>query len=86
MIVCSLKNAFISCYSSYEELKERVLWALKKVEMLEYAEGETKELSFGEKKKIAIVTVLAMEQEVVVFDEPSANLDFKARDWGGSSS
>ncbi|ASA77083.1 energy-coupling factor ABC transporter ATP-binding protein [Thermococcus sp. 5-4] len=62
-----------------EELRERVLWALEKVGMLEYAGRETKELSFGEKKRIAIATVLAMEPEVIAFDEPFANLDFKGK-------
>ncbi|KUH33751.1 cobalt ABC transporter ATP-binding protein [Thermococcus celericrescens] len=62
-----------------EELRERVLWALEKVGMLEYAERETRELSFGEKKRIAIATVLAMEPEVIAFDEPFANLDFKGK-------
>ncbi|QDA30930.1 ATP-binding cassette domain-containing protein [Thermococcus indicus] len=62
-----------------EELRERVMWALEKVGMLEYAERETKELSFGEKKRIAIATVLAMEPEVIAFDEPFANLDFKGK-------
>ncbi|CAI1491893.1 ABC transporter ATP-binding protein [Thermococcus nautili] len=62
-----------------EELRERVLWALKKVGMRNYADRETKELSFGEKKRIAIATVLAMKPEVVVFDEPFANLDFRGK-------
>lgn len=58
-----------------EELRERVLWALRAVGMEDYADRETKELSFGEKKRVAIATVLAMEPEVVVLDEPFANLD-----------
>ncbi|ASJ11969.1 energy-coupling factor ABC transporter ATP-binding protein [Thermococcus thioreducens] len=62
-----------------EELRERVLWALERVGMEDYADRETKELSFGEKKRIAIATVLAMEPEVVVFDEPFANLDFRGK-------
>ena len=62
-----------------EELREKVLWALEKVGMLGYAERETKELSFGEKKRVAIATVLAMEPEIMVFDEPFANLDFRGK-------
>ncbi|AEH24389.1 uncomplete cobalt ABC transporter, ATP-binding protein [Pyrococcus yayanosii CH1] len=41
-----------------------------------HADRETRELSFGEKKRVAIATVLAMGPEVIVFDEPFANLDF----------
>jgi cobalt/nickel transport system ATP-binding protein len=36
-------------------------------------------LSFGQKKRIATATVLAMRPEVLVLDEPSSNLDPKAR-------
>ncbi|AIF68778.1 ABC transporter ATP-binding protein [Palaeococcus pacificus DY20341] len=62
-----------------EELKERVFKALKLVGMESYADRDVKRLSFGEKKRIAIATVLAMEPEVLVFDEPFANLDFKGK-------
>jgi cobalt/nickel transport system ATP-binding protein len=36
-------------------------------------------LSFGERRLVAIATVLAMEPEILVLDEPSANLDPVAR-------
>ncbi|AFL94674.1 cobalt ABC transporter ATPase 1 [Thermococcus cleftensis] len=62
-----------------EKLRERVLWALRKVGMENYADRETKELSFGEKKRIAIATVLAMKPQIIVFDEPFANLDFRGK-------
>lgn len=62
-----------------EKMRERVLWALRQVGMEDYASRETKELSFGEKKRIAIATILAMEPEIIVFDEPFANLDFKGK-------
>lgn len=62
-----------------EDLKERVLEALKLVGMESYIHRETKHLSFGEKKRIAIATVLAMKPEILVFDEPFANLDFKGK-------
>ncbi|AEC52391.1 ABC-type cobalt transport system, ATPase component [Pyrococcus sp. NA2] len=61
------------------ELKNRVLWALDKVGMRDYIWKETKNLSFGEKKRIAIATVVAMKPEILILDEPFANLDFKAK-------
>lgn len=60
-------------------LEKRVFEALEMVGMREYARRETKNLSFGEKKRVAIATVLAMEPGVLVFDEPFANLDFKGK-------
>ncbi|ASJ06747.1 energy-coupling factor ABC transporter ATP-binding protein [Thermococcus pacificus] len=62
-----------------EELRKRVLNALELVGMVEYLNRDTKELSFGEKKRIAIATVLAIEPEIIVFDEPFANLDFRGK-------
>ncbi|ASJ17376.1 cobalt ABC transporter ATP-binding protein [Thermococcus chitonophagus] len=62
-----------------EELKEKVIESLRLVGMEGYIDRETKELSFGEKKRIAIATVLAMDPEVIVFDEPFANLDFRGK-------
>lgn len=61
------------------ELEERVLEALRAVGMEDYASREVRELSFGEKKRIAIATVLAMEPEILVLDEPFANLDFRGK-------
>ncbi|WP_048149486.1 energy-coupling factor ABC transporter ATP-binding protein [Palaeococcus ferrophilus] len=62
-----------------EELEERVVGALRAVGMENYAKREVRELSFGEKKRVAIATVLAMEPELLVFDEPFANLDFRGK-------
>jgi cobalt/nickel transport system ATP-binding protein len=36
-------------------------------------------LSFGEKKRVAIATVLSMQPEILILDEPSSNLDPKAK-------
>jgi cobalt/nickel transport system ATP-binding protein len=62
-----------------EEVRRRVEDALSAVRMQDYTERVSHHLSVGEKKRIAIATVLAMEPEVLVLDEPSAGLDPRAR-------
>jgi cobalt/nickel transport system ATP-binding protein len=64
---------------SVSEVDERVKAALKSVQMSEYARRVSYHLSTGEKKRIAIATVLSMQPEVLVLDEPSAGLDPRAR-------
>ncbi|MEN8243142.1 MAG: ATP-binding cassette domain-containing protein [Chloroflexota bacterium] len=64
---------------SEAETRDRVHTALEMVEMAEYAERLSYHLSMGEKKRIAIATVLSMEPELIILDEPSAGLDPKAR-------
>lgn len=58
---------------------EKVKESLNKVGMSGFEERFPHHLSFGEKKRISIATVLAMEVEILVLDEPSSNLDPKAR-------
>jgi cobalt transport protein ATP-binding subunit len=62
-----------------EQVRQRVDQALAAVCMTEYAPRVSHHLSVGEKKRIAIATVLAMEPEVLVLDEPTAGLDPRAR-------
>jgi len=62
-----------------ESVRERVDQALQVVNMASYAERVSHHLSMGEKKRIAIATVLSMEPEVLVLDEPTAGLDPRAR-------
>jgi cobalt/nickel transport system ATP-binding protein len=61
------------------EIQQRVSQALQDVEMAGFSERITYHLSMGEKKRIAIATVLAMQPEILVFDEPTAGLDPRAR-------
>lgn len=62
-----------------EEVRRRVNRALAAVEMTGHEEHMPHHLSIGERKRIAIATVLAMEPELLVLDEPSAGLDPRAR-------
>lgn len=50
--------------------------AVETVEMTEYLDEPVHLLSPGQKKRVAIAGVLAMEPEVLVMDEPTAGLDF----------
>jgi cobalt/nickel transport system ATP-binding protein len=60
-------------------VQERVSESLSAVEMSDYVERVSHHLSMGEKKRIAIATVLSMKPEVLVLDEPTAGLDPRAR-------
>lgn len=61
------------------EVRQRVERALTQVGMSQYANRLSHHLSVGEKKRISIATVLSMEPEILVLDEPSAGLDPRAR-------
>jgi cobalt/nickel transport system ATP-binding protein len=64
---------------SEDEVYRRVREALAVVKMEEFKDRLSHHLSMGEKKRIAIATVLAMRPQILVFDEPSAGLDPRAR-------
>lgn len=61
------------------EIAERVREALAAVGMEGSEEHTAHHLSFGQKKRIATATVLAMRPELLVLDEPLSNLDPRAR-------
>lgn len=62
-----------------EEIRHRVTKALNAVGALDLREASPFRLSGGQKKRVAIATVLAMEPSVLVMDEPTSNLDPRAR-------
>lgn len=61
------------------EVSTRVNEALDAVGMRAFAARMPHHLSMGEKKRVAIATVLAMKPALLLFDEPSAGLDPRAR-------
>jgi cobalt/nickel transport system ATP-binding protein len=61
------------------EARSRVDAALEAVRMATYRDRLSHHLSVGEKKRIAIATVLSMQPSLLVLDEPSAGLDPRAR-------
>jgi cobalt/nickel transport system ATP-binding protein len=61
------------------QLDDRVDEALGVVGMTAYADRPPHHLSFGQRRRVAVATVLAMQPEILVLDEPSSNLDPASR-------
>jgi cobalt/nickel transport system ATP-binding protein len=61
------------------DVRARVEEALQLVHMESFLRRVSHHLSMGEKKRIAIATVLSMKPDVLILDEPTAGLDPRAR-------
>ena len=64
---------------SEAEVRQSVARALDWVGMTGYEQRSPHHLSLGEKKRIAIATVLSMNPEILVIDEPTSNLDPRSK-------
>lgn len=62
-----------------DEIERRVVESLKEVGALSLRKRAPYQLSGGQKRSVAIATVLSMEPDILIMDEPSSNLDPQAR-------
>lgn len=62
---------------SEEEVKERVFETLKICGLYPYRNWPVSALSFGQKKRVTIASILVMNPEVLILDEPTAGQDYR---------
>jgi len=62
-----------------EDIKERSAHVLEKMGIQHLKDRPPHRLSFGEKKKVSLATVLVLKPELLILDEPTANLDLVSR-------
>ena len=60
-----------------DEIKERVYNTLKICGLYEFRNWPISALSFGQKKRVTIASILVLNPEVIILDEPTAGQDFK---------
>ena len=60
-----------------EEIKDRVLETLKICGLYEFRNWPISALSFGQKKRVTIASILVMNPEIIILDEPTAGQDYR---------
>ena len=71
-VTVSVRN----CKVPKKEQAAAVEQALQSVSLLEKADYPAEFLSGGEKRRLAVAAILAMKRDIIIFDEPYANLDY----------
>ena len=69
------EEAVIKIAQLQEEMQERVDEAFAKVGMTAYAKHEPHRLSGGQKQLLNLASIMAMQPEVLILDEPTSQLD-----------
>ncbi len=59
------------------DINDRVLETLKTCGLFEYRNWPVSALSYGQKKRVTIASILVLEPEIIILDEPTAGQDFK---------
>ena len=72
-IAFGLENLMIA----RKNMEEKIKSSLEKVDLLPYYEWMLNRLSGGMKQRVSLASLLAMDQEILIFDEPTSNLDPK---------
>lgn len=62
---------------SEQEIKERVYQTLKICGLYQFRNWPVSALSFGQKKRVTIASILVMNPEIIILDEPTAGQDYK---------
>jgi energy-coupling factor transporter ATP-binding protein EcfA2 len=70
-VAFGLENRRLPC----QEIRERMAWALGIAGAQDLADRTLGTLSGGEKQKVAIAAMMATQPQVLIFDEPTSNLD-----------